>query len=272
MESLAEVRSVDKLPGLAREVGVCSVLCMVLRRLVAVAAVCTLTGCGASTAHTVNPSTGTTIPTAMNPISSPSQTAVQTTGGTGHSAALSARLLAEDSVPAGFTVESAMTVSPEMGERPRADAPCSDSMIPLLSATRLTGTPSAMATATISNDSASENLWVGTEFLRTYTGDGAQQALTDLRTFVNRCPTVTASGQTAGVFRYAAPGPRLGDDSLHVSCSMTADSGVLECNSVVVRIGSDLVEVAEQGNETSGDGYLTQVAEAAVRKYQSTKS
>ncbi|MEV6811154.1 hypothetical protein [Micromonospora sp. NPDC051296] len=66
-------------------------------------------------------------------------------------------------------------------------------MIPLLSAARLTGTPTAMAAATLSYDADPDWLWVGSEVLRTYTNDGAQQALTDLRTFIGRCPTVVVS-------------------------------------------------------------------------------
>jgi hypothetical protein len=63
-------------------------------------------------------------------------------------------------------------------------------MIPLLSATKLTGTPSAMAAATLSHDAGPDGFWVGNEVLRTYAGDGAQQALIDVRTFIGQCPTV----------------------------------------------------------------------------------
>ncbi|MFE9202846.1 hypothetical protein [Micromonospora sp. NPDC007230] len=147
-------------------------------------------------------------------------------------------------------------------------------MIPLLSATRLTGTPSAMAAATLSYDADPDGWgWVGNEFLRTYADDSARRAMTDLRAFIGRCPTVASSGLGGGRYRFAvAPGPRLGDDSIHVSCSMTSGSGTLECDSVLVRIGTTLVVVQEQGNKPGGNKYLTQLAEAALRRYQTTGS
>ena len=249
-----------------------------LGSLAAGMAVCMVAGCGASTPHNAPHSAGAgpsresavSSVTAMKSTSSPAGPVDSVAGS---STALSARLLADDSVP-GFTVKIATVESPDAGTRhPRADAPCSDDMIPLLSGTRLMGTPSAMASATLSNDPASDHFWVGREVLRTYLGNGAEQALTDLRGFIGRCPGVASSGQDSGSFRFAAaPGPRLGDDSVHVSCSMTTASMVLECNSVIVRLGSAVVAVQEQGNESDGDGYLTQLAEAAVRRFQATGS
>lgn len=67
-------------------------------------------------------------------------------------------------------------------------------------------------------------------------------------------------------------GPHLGDDSIQVNCVMVASSGNLDCSSIIVRIGSALVAVMEQGNETNGDVYLNQVTEAAIRKFQATAS
>jgi hypothetical protein len=148
-------------------------------------------------------------------------------------------------------------------------------MIPLLSATQLTGTPSAMAAVTLSYDVGPDDLWVGDEVLRTYAGDGAQQALTDLRTFIGRCPAVVvASGLGVGdSYRFAvAPGSPLGDDSIHVRESMTSGSDTLEGDSLLVRIGTTLVVVHEQGNKPGGNKYLTQLAEAALRRYQATGS
>ncbi|MFG2059356.1 hypothetical protein ACGFI9_35630 [Micromonospora sp. NPDC048930] len=197
------------------------------------------------------------------------------TGGSGYSATLSARLLTVDSVPPGFTVQIATVMPSDAGDqRPAVDVSCSD-MIPLLSATRLTGTPSAMAAATLSYDADPDWPWVANEVLRTYAGEGARRAMTDLRTFIRRCPTVVvSSGLGVGDrYRYAlAPGPRLGDDSVHVSCSTTSGSDELEWDSIVVRIGTTLVVVQEQGNKPGGDKYLTQLAEAGLRKYQTTGS
>ncbi|SDY03687.1 hypothetical protein SAMN05444365_101451 [Micromonospora pattaloongensis] len=99
--------------------------------------------------------------------------------------------------------------------------------------------------------------------------------MTDLRTFIGRCPTlVVSSGLGIGDrYRFAvAPGPRLGDDSIHVSCSTTSGSGTLEWDSVLVRIGTALVVVKEQGNKPGGNRYLTQLAEAALRRFQATGS
>lgn len=255
---------------------------VVLRRLVAVVAVCMVTACGSSTAHTADRSAGETIPSTAEATGSatatkPASPAVPATGGSGYSATLSARLLTTDSVPPGFTVETIATVMPpDAGDqRSGVDVSCSDSMIPLLSARRLTGTPSAMAAATLSYDADPDWLWVGNEVLRTYADDGARRAMTDLRTFIGRCPTVVVSSGLGIGDRYrfaVAPGPRLGDDSIHVSCSMTSGSGTLECCSILVRIGTSLVVVQEEGNEPGDDKYLAQLAEAALRRYQVTGS
>ncbi|GIH17120.1 hypothetical protein Raf01_52920 [Rugosimonospora africana] len=148
-------------------------------------------------------------------------------------------------------------------------------MIPLLSARQLTGTPSAMAGATLSYDSGPDDLWVGNEFLRTYSSDDARQAVTDLRTLIGRCPSVVvSSGLGDGDrFRFAvAPGPPLGDDSIHVSEITTSGSETLESDSVLVRIGTTLVVVQEEGNKPGGDRYLPQLAQAALRRYEATGS
>jgi hypothetical protein len=251
---------------------------MVLRRLVAVvAAVCMVTACGSSTVHPADRSARETIPSTTQATGSatatkPASPAVPATGGSGYSATLSARLVTTDTLPPGFTVDIATVMPSDAGDqRPGVDVSCSD-MIPLLSATRLTGTPSAMAAATLSYDADPDDFWVGNEVLRTYADDGARRAMTDLRTFIGRCPTV-ASSRFGDMYRYAvAPGPQLGDDSIHVSCSMTSGSDTLEGDSILVRIGTALVVVQDSGSEPGGDKYLTQLAEAAVRRYQATGS
>jgi hypothetical protein len=169
----------------------------------------------------------------------------------------------------------ATTMGSDAGDQhPRGGLPCSDSVIPMLSATQLTGTPTAMAAVTLSNDTDPALAgWVGNEVLRTYAGNGAQQALTDLRIFISRCPTiVVSSGLGVGDrYRFAvAPGPPTGDDSIHVRDSMTSDTDTVEGDSVLVRIGTTLVVVQEQANKPGGDKYLTQLAEAALRRYQAT--
>ncbi|MET8834575.1 hypothetical protein ABZV78_11745 [Micromonospora sp. NPDC004540] len=253
---------------------------MVLRRSVAVLAVCMATACGSSsTAHPADRPAHETIPSkaqATGSATEPASPAVPATGGSGYSATLSARLLTADSLPPGFTVEIATVMPTDAGEhRSGVDVSCPAGMIPLLSATRLTGAPSAMAAATLGYDADPDGWgWVGNEVLRTYADDGARRAMADLRAFIGRCPTVASSGQgVGGGYRFAvAPGPRLGDDSLHVRCSATSGSGTLECDSVLVRTGTTLVVVQEQGNKPGGDKYLTMLAEAAVRRYQSTGS
>ncbi|MFF3868057.1 hypothetical protein [Micromonospora sp. NPDC001898] len=170
-------------------------------------------------------------------------------------------------------MEIATVMASDAGnQRSGVDVSCSESMIPLLSATRLTGTPSAMAAATLSHDADPDDPWVGTEVLRTYADDGARRAMTDLRTLISRCPSV-ASSRFGDNYRYAtAPGPRLGDDSIHVSCSMTSGSGTLESGSILVRIGTTLVAVQEAGNLAGDRKFLTQLVEAALRRYQTTES
>ncbi|MEU8049222.1 MULTISPECIES: hypothetical protein [Micromonospora] len=254
---------------------------MMVRGSVAVVAVCLATACGPSTAHPTDRSAGETIPatagvTGSAPAMKPASPAVPATGGPGYSATLSARLLTTDSLPPGFTVQIATVMARDAGNAGdrRADSGCSDHMIPLLSASRLTGTPSAMAAATLSRDGNPDNswLWVGTEIIRTYADDGARRAMTDLRTFVGRCPTV-ASGPGGGSYRFAlAPGPGLGDDSLRVSSSSTSGADTLTFDSILVRTGTALIVVKEQGNNPDDDKLLAQVAEAALRRYQATGS
>ncbi|NES27888.1 hypothetical protein GCE86_10025 [Micromonospora terminaliae] len=249
---------------------------MVLWRSVAVVAVCVATACDSSAARPADPPAGATTPSTAQATASATTTkaaspAVPATGGSGYSPALSMRLVTTDALPAGFTVEGIATTMPRDAgdQRPAADVPCSD-MIPLLSGRRLTGTPSAMAAVTVSHDAEPGWPWVANEVLRTYADDGARRAMTDLRTFVGRCPTVVAS--SGDRYRYAvAPGPRLGDDSVHLS-SHTSGAETLEWDSILVRTGTALVVVHEEGNRPGGDTHLTQLAEAALRTYQATGS
>ncbi|RKN13580.1 hypothetical protein D7147_31110 [Micromonospora musae] len=248
-----------------------------LRLSVAVVAVCMVTACGSSAAETSDRPTGGPVRSAAQatgPATStkPASPAVPATGGSGYSATLSARLVTTDSLPPGYSVDIATSMSSDAGDEDSgAEGPCSDEMIPLLSGTRLTGTPSAMAAATLSYDEGPERLWVWSEILRTYADDGARRAMSDLRTVISRCPTVPSpDGNT---FRFAtAPGPRIGDESLHVTESMLSESGTLKGDSVLVRIGTTLVVVQEMANEPGGDKYLDQLAEAALRRYQTTGS
>ncbi|WP_433494954.1 hypothetical protein ACQP26_03755 [Micromonospora sp. CA-248089] len=247
---------------------------MVLRWMAATGAVCVIAACGPSTAgpadrsadeavNATTPATGA--PTTGNP------SAIPATGGAGYSASLSARLVTTDALPPGFTVETATVMAPDAGrQRPGPEVPCAD-MIPLLSAKRLTGTPSAMAAATVSSAEGPDYPWVANEVLRTYADDGARGAMADLRTFIGRCPTVASPGQDGGSYRFAVvPGPRLGDESMRVDSSTNSGSVTLGWDSILVRVGSTLVVVQEQGNEPGGDDHLTRLAEAALRSYQTT--
>jgi hypothetical protein len=175
-------------------------------------------------------------------------------------------------MPHGFTVDIATSMPPDAGiQFPGVDLSCSD-MIPLLSARRLTGIPSAMAAATVSYEAGPDDLWLAAEVLRTYADDGARRAMKDLRTFIGRCPTAAPPGQDGGYRFAAAPGPPLGDDSVHLRCGTTSGSGALICDSMLVRIGTALVVVQEEGNKPGGDRYLTQLTEAALRRYRTTGS
>ncbi|MEW2426895.1 hypothetical protein AB0877_02655 [Micromonospora sp. NPDC047644] len=199
--------------------------------------------------------------------------AVPATGGPGYSAALSARLVTPESLPPGFTVEIATTMALDAGDRrPDVGAACAPSMIPLLSARRLTGSPSATAAATLSFDAGPDDLWVGTEVLRTYTDDGARRAMADLRTFIGGCPTLVLPDQD-GSYRFAvAAGPRLGDDSLHLIQATTSRLDTLEWDVILVRAGTSLVVVQSEGNKPGGVEHLNRVAEAAVHRFQTTGS
>ncbi|MGC4818699.1 hypothetical protein [Micromonospora sp. DT63] len=246
-------------------------LIVVLRRSVAVVAVCMAAACAPSTAPAANPSASGTKPAAATTPPSP----VPATGGAGYSPTLSARLVGTESLPPGFSVDIATVMASDAGDGPSAgDAPCSREMIPLLSARRLTGAPSATAAATLSYDTGPDDLWVGTEVLRTYPDDGARRAMAGLRTFVDRCPTVALSGQgDNAIHRFAlTPGPQLGDDSVHLNCTATSGTNVLKCDVLLIHVGTALVAIQEEGNRPGDDELLIQVAEAALRRYQSTGS
>ncbi|WP_143765500.1 hypothetical protein [Catenulispora acidiphila] len=261
---------------------------MGVRCLLAMAAVGVVAGCGTSGSHPTDGSAGKaaaiigqpTSPAAVKAPTSPSYSesaAVQTNGGRGYSATLSARLLNVGSAPTGFSVRISTTeVKDPETPSPSATVPCSDAIIPLLSVRQVVGKPpSAMASATLSNDTDPDHFWVGGEVLRTYNDGTASQVMTEVRALIGHCPIVNTSGIGGDkeVFRYAvAPGPRLGDDSAHVSCSMTTASDVLECDTVLVRIGTGLVAVFEEGSDPGGSRYLPQLAAAALQKYQAAGS
>ncbi len=180
---------------------------MVLRRLGAAGAVCVVAACGPSAAdpadrsadEAVSATQATGSPTTRKP------SAIPATGGSGYSAALSARLVTTDELPPGFTVDIATVMASDTGrQRPGPEVPCTD-MIPLLSANRLTGTPSAMAAATVSSAEGSDYPWVASEVLRTYTDDGARGAMADLRTSIGRCPAVASPGQGGGSYQTTGP-------------------------------------------------------------------
>ncbi|MCZ7473097.1 MULTISPECIES: hypothetical protein [unclassified Micromonospora] len=247
---------------------------MVLRWLGAAGVVCVVAACGPSTADPADRSTGGAVPSTARANGTPTTgkpSAIPATGGAGYSAALSARLVTTDALPPGFTVEIATVMAPDAGrQRPGPEMPCTD-MIPLLSANRLTGTPSAMAAATVSSAEGLDYSWVASEVLRTYADDSAREAMADLRTLIGRCPAVASPNQDGGSYRFAVvPGPRLGDESMRVDSSTTSGSITLEWDSSLVRIGTTLVVVHEQGNEPGGDAHLTRLAEAALRSYQTT--
>ena len=246
----------------------------VLRRLGAAGAVCVVAACGPSTADPADSSAGDAGRSTAQANGTPTTgqpSAIPATGGAGYSASLSARLVTTDALPPGFTVQIATGMAPDAGrQRPGPEVPCAD-MIPLLSASRLTGTPSAMAAATVSSAEGPDYPWVANEVLRTYADDGAREAMADLRTFIGRCPTVASPRQGGGSYRFAVvPGPRLGDESMRVDSSTSSGSITLEWDSILVRIGTTLVVVHEQGNEPGGDDHLPRLAEAAIRSYQTT--
>ncbi|MGV9370659.1 hypothetical protein [Micromonospora tulbaghiae] len=244
---------------------------MVLRRLGAAGAVCVVAACGPSTADPADRSAGEAVPSAAEATSTPTTRKLPATGGAGYSASLSARLVTTDALPPGFAVDIATVLAPDAGrQRPGPEVPCAD-MIPLLSAKRLTGTPSAMAAATVSSAEGPDYPWVANEVLRTYADDGARRAMADLRTLIGRCPAVASPRQDGGSYRFAVvPGPRLGDESMRVDSSTISGSTTLEWDSILVRTGTTLVTVHEQGNEPGGDDHLTRLAEAALRSYQTT--
>ncbi|MFI7301685.1 hypothetical protein ACIBM8_00590 [Micromonospora aurantiaca] len=168
----------------------------VLRRLGAAGTVCVVAACGPSTADPADRPAGDAGRSTAQATGTPTTgtaAAVPATGGAGYSAALSARLVTTDALPPGFTVDIATVMDSDTGrQRPGPEVPCTD-MIPLLSASRLTGTPSAMA---------------------------------DLRAFISRCPAVASPNQGGGGYRFAVvPGPRLGDESMRVRLAEAALRG-----------------------------------------------
>ncbi|MFC0005467.1 hypothetical protein [Micromonospora siamensis] len=103
---------------------------------------------------------------------------------------------------------------------------------------------------------------------------GSATAVADLRTLVARCPSVLVSDGAGGfVSRYAiAPGPRLGDESVHGRQSSGTGPDTMRWDCLPVRVGTDLVAIQEEGNKPGGDELLVQLADAAVTRHRTTAS
>ncbi|MGR4877922.1 hypothetical protein ACIPUC_00550 [Streptomyces sp. LARHCF249] len=82
-----------------------------------------------------------------------------------------------------------------------------------------------------------------------FQGDGAHQAMRDMRNLVGRCRSVDlprASWEPAETFSFAvAEGPRLGDESLVIKATVTTSAtGSQSADATVVRVGSSLVVIS----------------------------
>ncbi|MFF4427662.1 hypothetical protein ACFYZ4_00660 [Streptomyces sp. NPDC001513] len=113
---------------------------------------------------------------------------------------------------------------------------------------------SASATAMFSGGhSVGNGVIPGTETLYSFPGDGAHQAMQDMRNLVGRCRSVElphASWEPAETAGFAvAEGPRLGDESLVIHATVTAGATSTEgdpqsADATVVRVGSSLVVIS----------------------------
>ena len=254
----------------------------ILRCLPIVAAVCFAAGCGASSGGPVTRSAGSQVsstatsgsaPVTSSAVSSAVATTtsepLSATDSVGYSVALAARLLDAGSVPAGFEAARATNLLTDAGDQASALAkPCSASPA-VLTAVKLAGTPSQMAAAVLSSDKTDPR-WVGDEVLRAYpTEDGAKKALADLRMLISHCPEVEEPVAGDQVWHLSVTaGPRLGDDSVHVDCSMSSGFNVLCGHAILIRTGACLVETQSQSLGDLGAGGLDRLAGAALRKFQ----
>ncbi|WP_330300458.1 hypothetical protein [Streptomyces sp. NBC_00503] len=110
---------------------------------------------------------------------------------------------------------------------------------------------SATATAMFSGGHTAENGVIpGAEKLYSFQGNGAHQAMQDMRNLVDRCRSVDlphASWEPAETSRFAvAEGPRLGDESLVIQAVVTTSTTgrTDHADATVVRVGSSLVVIS----------------------------
>ncbi|MFG2986408.1 hypothetical protein ACGFYQ_35030 [Streptomyces sp. NPDC048258] len=110
---------------------------------------------------------------------------------------------------------------------------------------------SASATAMFSGGhSVGNGVITGLETLYSFPGDGAHQAMQDMRNLVGRCRSVDlphASWEPAETSSFAvAEGPRLGDESLVIQAMVTTSTtGTSQrADATVVRAGSSLVVIS----------------------------
>ncbi|MCM9077295.1 MULTISPECIES: hypothetical protein [Streptomyces] len=114
-----------------------------------------------------------------------------------------------------------------------------------------TAASAASAAAVFSGGhSAGNGVIPGSEMLYSFPGDGAHQALQDMRDLVGRCRSVDlprASWEPAVAAGFAvAEGPRLGDESLVIQASVTMGTtgDAQRADATVVRVGSSLVVIS----------------------------
>jgi hypothetical protein len=148
---------------------------------------------------------------------------------------------------------------------------------------RLTAAPAA--TAHIAFRANGSLPWMGSETLSSYPADGATKAVSEIRSLVERCPTVMGPSGVGNILAdpslgaaanalgpltthfSIADGPKLGDESLRLQARTPSQipGTDIEADAIVIRSGNTVLVVDEHAT-TAQFSKLADVATAAYRQ------
>jgi hypothetical protein len=191
-------------------------------------------------------------------------------------------LVSSTSLPTGVQ----LLLDPTMEDHPSAPSadpePCGG-IIMAFDIVRQTDAPAADASVGLQ---AHESLpWMGRETLSSYSADGAQKVVREIRSLVDRCPTATGPSGAGNILAdpslasavngvgpltthfSVAAGPQLGDESLRVRARTPSQvaGNDMEADAIVIRSGSTVLVVNELPTYAQFSK-LDDVAAAAYRR------
>jgi hypothetical protein len=181
--------------------------------------------------------------------------------------ALGKRLLNASTVPQGLELQ----LDPVVDDSPSStadeadpDTPCAE-LIDAVTVIRSAGVPAFTANVGV-RSTASGSRWSATEWLYSFSGDGATKLFAGIRAIVDRCPDSTDAGASPGSLLAdpseaakvtaagpptthfsVVPGPALGDESVEVRSRIpgSAPGAEVASDAIVIRTGSIVLIVDE---------------------------